>query len=79
MPISREDRIISVCLSGECLRQENLEIASRYIHQKDRLPGFRDKVRQKAETIVDRMPDELQVPNSFVSASFFEERFVVED
>lgn len=80
LPISREDRIVSVCLSSDCLRQENLEIAARYMAKKDRLPGFHAKVRIKAEQIVDEMPDEFQISQSFdLSESFFTDRFVLDD
>jgi len=80
LPTSHEDRVVSVCLSNDCLRQDNLEIASRYMQQKERLPGFRTKVRQKAERIVSEMPDQLQISHSFdLSESFFTEHFVLDD
>ncbi|QEG24554.1 hypothetical protein [Mariniblastus fucicola] len=80
LPTSYEDRVASVCLSNECLRQDNLEVATRYIQQKKRKPGFHDKVRRKAEQIVNKMPDQFQISQSFdLSESFFEERFVLDD
>lgn len=80
LPTSREDRIVSVCLSSDCLRQENLKTAVRYMAKKERLPGFHAKVRLKAEQIVDDMPEEFQVSQSFdLSESFFTDRFVLDD
>lgn len=80
LPTSREDRVISVCLSSECLRQENLLIAARYMAKKERLPGFHDKVRVKAEQIVRDMPDEFQISQSIdLSESFFTDHFVFDD
>ena len=80
MPLSDDDRLVSVCLSADCLRQENLEIASKYIKKKNRLPGFRDKVMKKAEKIVEEMPDHFQLSQSFdFTESFIEERFVLDD
>ena len=80
MPTSHEDRVISVCLTVECLRQENLEIASRYMQKKKRLPGFHDKVTRKAEKIVSQMPDSFQISQSFdFSEMFFADNFVLDD
>lgn len=80
LPTSREDRVVSVCLSSDCLRQENLDIAVRYMRQKERLPGFHSKVRVKAEQIVDSMPEEFQISQSFdLSESFFTDHFVLDD
>lgn len=80
MPTSYEDRVVSVCLSKDCLRQENLSRASKYIQKKQRLPGFYTKVRRKAEQIVGKMPDTFQVSQSIdLSESFFQERFVLDD
>jgi len=79
MPISHEDRIVSVCLTLDCLREENLQIASRYMRMKNRLPGFHKKVRSKAEEIVSKMPDEFQVSYSFdLSSAFSDEEFVLD-
>lgn len=80
MPLSNEDRMVSVCLSSDCLRQDNLIAANRYIEKKGRLPGFHEKVRLKAQKIVDEMPDQFQISQSFdLSESFFTERFVLDD
>ena len=80
MPTSHEDRVVSVCLSIECLRPENLEIASRYMRKKNRLPGFHEKVTVKAEKIVSQMPDNFQISQSFdFSGTFFEDNFVLDD
>jgi len=69
-----------VCLSSDCLRQENLRVASQYIGKKKRLPGFHTKVRLKAEKIVSQMPEDFQLSQSFVlSEALFEDRFVLED
>ncbi len=66
MPTTPESRLIAVCLSSDCLRQDNLRIASLYIRKKDRLPGFHDKVLDKARKIVSEMPEEFQLSQSFV-------------
>ncbi len=80
LPTSHEDRVVSVCLSNECLRPENLEIASRYIQLKQRLPGFHAKVRNKAERIVSQMPEEFQISQSFdIEEALFEDQYVLED
>ncbi len=80
MPTSHEDRILSVCLSSDCLRQENLRIASRYIDKKNRPPGFHAKVTEKAERIVDEMPDTFQISQSIeISGLLFENLFVLDD
>ena len=80
LPTSHEERVVAVCLSEDCLRQKNLRIASLYIRKKGQLPGFRAKVKQKAERIVSQMPDDFQVSNSFVlDDSLFEEVFVIDD
>ena len=80
LPTSREDRIVSACLSSDCLRQDNLRTAVQYMRLKNRLPGFHDKVRRKAEQIVDAMPEEFQVSQSFdLEAVFSEEEYAVLD
>jgi hypothetical protein len=80
MPTSHEDRVVSVCLSSDCLKQENLRIARKYIRTKDRLPGFHVKVRREAERIVREMPEDFQLSNSFdLDAVLFEDRFLIED
>lgn len=80
LPISREDRVISVCLSNDCLRQDNLVTAVRYMRQNERLPGFHRKVRVKAEQIVDSMPEDFQLSESFdFPESFFTDHFMIDD
>jgi len=81
LPTTHEDRVISVCLSSDCLRQENLQVASQYIRKKNRLPGFHRKVRLKAEKIVSEMPEDFQLSQSFVlsEALLEEDQFVLED
>lgn len=66
LPTTEDDRKISVCLSKDCLRQDNLRIASLYIRKNKRLPGFHDKVLRKAEKIVSEMPEDFQLSQSFV-------------
>lgn len=79
MPTSREDRVVSVCLSSECLKQTNLRIASLYIRKKDRLPGFHEKVKLTAERIVREMPEDFQLSQSFDLSELLEDQFVLED
>ena len=80
LPTSREDRIVSVCLSSDCLKQDNLRIAKSYIRKKNRLPGFHDKVRFEAERIVDQMPEDFQLSQSFVLEEvLMADRFLIED
>lgn len=80
LPSSEEDRLVSVCLSADCLRQENLRTASKYIRKKNRLPGFHKKVLVKAQKIVEEMPDQFQLSQSFIfTDSFITERFVLDD
>lgn len=78
LPTSEQDRVVSVCLSSDCLRQENLFIARKYMRKKNRLPGFHEKVLRKAEKIVDEMPDEFQISQSFEICSLLDERFVLD-
>jgi hypothetical protein len=78
LPTSEDDRIVSVCLSSDCLKQENLQIARKYMQKKDRLPGFHEKVLNKAEKIVSEMPDEFQISQSFEICDLLEERFVLD-
>ena len=78
LPITHQDRLTSVCLSSECLRQDNLETAAKYIQKTNRLPGFHDKVIRRAEAIVSRMPEEFQLSQSFDLDEIFEEECVLE-
>ena len=57
-PISRKDKITSVCLSDHCLKAEKLKVASRYIREKRKLPKFSESLTAKAAQIVDSEPDE---------------------
>jgi len=78
LPVNYQDRITSVCLSSDCLRQDNLVTAAKYIRKTHRLPGFHDKVIRRAESIVARMPEEFQLSQSFDIDAMFDEEYVLD-
>jgi len=73
LPITQDDRFVSVCLSADCLKQKNLRIASSYIQEKDEPPGFHSKVVTRARQIVAKMPEEFQLSQSISLSDIFEE------
>lgn len=78
LPVSRQDRLTSVCLSSSCLRQDNLVTAAKYIRKTQRLPGFHEKVLRRAEQIVSQMPEEFQLSQSFDIDEMFHEEYVLD-
>ncbi len=78
MPITRREKILSVCLSSDCLRPRNLLFSQAHIFKRGLPPGFRAKVIRTAMEIVDQLPDELQVSASFELSGDFQEVLVVE-
>lgn len=80
LPTTKEERILSVCLSRKCIKEENLIKSSKYIQKKGRTPGFHEKVKSKAEKIVDLMPEHIEMSQSIeLSASFFQEDLISDD
>lgn len=72
-PESKQDLIVSMCLSAKCIKPENLLRSSKYIRLKRRPPGFHDKVLIKATKLVEALPPQLEAFQSIeLSASFFE-------
>ncbi len=72
LPMIRREKILSICLSSDCLKQRNLVFSQQHIFRRGRPPGFRAKVIREAMMIVDRLPDNLQVEHSFELSGEFE-------
>jgi len=70
MPIRRREKIVSFCLSAECLTQRNLLFSQNHIFKQGRPPGFRATVIREAMAIVDQLPDDLQVANTEITEVF---------
>ena len=71
VPHDLDDRVASMALSAECLKEKNLIKASNYIKIKKKLPRFHDVVMDKAKALVAKTID--QSTQSFeLSASFFD-------
>lgn len=49
IPEIERHQLRSICLSSDCLKQENLEICARYLKKKKRLPKIHDKVIRRAQ------------------------------
>lgn len=56
-PISKKDKINSMCLSAQCLSTKNLDIGSKYIRKNNKLPKFHKKVLAKGTELIDALPD----------------------
>jgi len=72
MPITRREKIMSVCLSSECLKQRNLVFSQNHILKRGLPPGFRATVIREAMAIVDQLPDTFQVDPAFELPAEFE-------
>ena len=72
LPIKRREKIVSFCLSAECLTQRNLLFSQNHIFRQGRPPGFRATVIRAAMAIVDQLPDDLQVANTIVLDGLFD-------
>ena len=72
MPIARREKILSFCLSSDCLKQRNLVFSQDHIFTRGRPPGFRATVIRDAIAIVDQLPEELQVTGSFKLSEVFD-------
>ena len=70
LPIKRREKIVSFCLSAECLTQRNLLFSQNHIFRQGRPPGFRATVIRAAMAIVDQLPDDLQVANTEITEVF---------
>lgn len=73
LPETRAERILSFGLSTQCIRQENVKKASKYIHKKGKPPKLHTKVRAKAKQLAKayRQPIDSSKSMEF-SASFFD-------
>ena len=72
MPIRRREKIVSFCLSAQCLTPRNLQFSQNHIFKQGRPPGFRATVIREAMAIVDQLPDDLQVANTIVLDGLFD-------
>lgn len=79
LPESRADKILSMGLSTDCIREENVKKAGKYIRKKGRPPKLHAKVAQRATKLVNEYePPDLS--NSIeLSASFFDMGDLIED
>ncbi|MEM7784581.1 MAG: hypothetical protein AAF939_05715 [Planctomycetota bacterium] len=81
LPESDEDRIVSICLSDQCLKQKHLLVATQYIKTKKKLPGIHPNVAKKARQIHAKLPRRpINASQSIeLSASFFQEDLFADD
>ncbi len=70
--MTRRKKILSFCLSSDCLRQRNLRFSQNHIFKQGRPPGFRSTVIREAMAIVDQLPDTLQVASTSELSELFE-------
>ena len=74
MPESRRHQIRSLCMSAECLKQENLAKCLEYVKSKKRFPKFHDKVKQQAIQILEQQLQSAKATSQSIelSSSFFD-------
>ncbi|MEM7453866.1 MAG: hypothetical protein AAF456_05865 [Planctomycetota bacterium] len=81
IPEDRDDKILSVCMSLECIKEENLRKCSKYIKKKGRCPNFKERVVKKAIEMLEQHFDldmsSQEDSDIDFSTSFFE--FKAED
>ena len=70
--MTRRKKILSFCLSSDCLTQRNLRFSQNHIFKRGRPPGFRSTVIREAMAIVDQLPDNLQIANTLELTGLFE-------
>ncbi len=72
LPQDRNDRIVSLSLSIQCLKEKNLIRASKYIKIKKRIPRFHENVTKRATELVE---EETFDPSSSMSIELSESFF----
>lgn len=75
-PLSRRDRLASMCLSTRCLPEKQLRVGAEFIKTKGKIPGFSENVVKKATELLNAVQgtsSSEDVSTSFeFSESFFD-------
>ena len=71
MPIGRREKVLSVCLSTACLTQSSMEVAYQHFIERALPPKFSPSVVRKAVRIVNGLPKDFQVPETFDISQYF--------
>ena len=79
LPELFEDQILSMGLSTDCIRAENVQKAGKYIRKKGRPPKLHTKVRAKAKKLVRAYQPQDLSASMEMSASFFDMSDLIED
>ena len=80
LPETRDEKIISMGLSIQCIKAEKVVVAAKYIRKKGRPPKLHEQVRAKAKRLVRKFKFPDDVSKSIeLSASFFELDDLIED
>ena len=80
LPETRAEKILAFGLSTQCIKEENVIKAGRYIRKKGKPPRLHDKVKAKAKQLAKAYRQPVDVSKSLeLSASFFDFEDLVTD
>ena len=79
IPETKEEKVLSLCLSLECVTQQTLKVCQRHFEKKQRAPRFKDVIVERATKCLEEQIESGTDNSIMFSASVFDFSDLIEE